>query len=82
MWLIWIGVVLIVLKVLGIGWFATMSWWWIALLGAVAFVWFEVIERHLGLDKKKAFDEYDEAKKRRIEQALEANKSRSRGRSL
>jgi small Trp-rich protein len=82
MWLIWIGVVLIVLKVLEIGWFATMSWWWIALLGAVAFVWFEFIERHLGLDKKKAFDEYDEAKKRRIEQALEANKSRSRGRSL
>jgi small Trp-rich protein len=82
MWLIWIGVALIVLKVLEISVFATMSWWWIVLLGAVAFVWFEVIERHLGLDKKKAFDEYDEAKKRRIEQALEANKSRGRGRSL
>ena len=29
MWLIWIGVVLIVLKVLEISVFATMSWWWI-----------------------------------------------------
>jgi small Trp-rich protein len=82
MWLIWLGVVLIVLKVLEISVFATMSWWWIVLLAAIAFVWFEFIERRLGLDKKKAFDEYDEAKKRRIEQALEANKARSRGRSL
>jgi small Trp-rich protein len=82
MWLIWIGVLLIVLKVLGISVFAEMSWWWIVLVGAVAFVWFEVVERHLGLDKKKAFNEYDEAKKRRIDQALEANKARSRGRSL
>jgi len=82
MWLIWLGVVLIVLKVLEISVFATMSWWWIVLLAAIAFVWFEFIERRLGLDKKKAFDEYDEAKKRRIEQALEANKARNRGRSL
>jgi|GEM_PF-502069 small Trp-rich protein len=82
MWLIWLGVVLIVLKLLEISVFATMSWWWIVLLGAVAFVWFEFIERRLGLDKKKAFDEYDEAKKRRIQQALEANKARGRGRSL
>ena len=82
MWLIWLGVVLIVLKVLEISVFATMSWWWIVLLGVVAFVWFEFIERRLGLDKKKAFDEYDEAKKRRIEQALEANKARGRGRRL
>jgi small Trp-rich protein len=82
MWLIWLGVVLIVLKVLEISVFATMSWWWIVLLAVVAFVWFEFVERRLGLDKKKAFDEYDEAKKRRIEQALESNKARRRGRSL
>ena len=82
MWLIWLGVALIVLKLLEISVFATMSWWWIVLVGAVAFVWFEFVERRLGLDKKKAFDEYDEARKRRIEQALEANKARNRGRSL
>ena len=82
MWLIWLGVVLIVLKVLEISVFATMSWWWIVLLAVVAFVWFEFVERRLGLDKKKAFDEYDDAKKRRIEQALESNKARRRGRSV
>jgi small Trp-rich protein len=38
MWLIWLGVALIVLKLLEISVFATMSWWWIVLLGAVAFV--------------------------------------------
>jgi small Trp-rich protein len=82
MWLIWLGVALIVLKMLEISVFATMSWWWIVLLAVVAFVWFEFVERRLGLDKKKAFDEYDEAKKRRIDQALEANKARRRGRSV
>jgi small Trp-rich protein len=82
MWLIWLGVVLIVLKVLEVSVFATMSWWWIVLVAVVAFVWFEFIERRLGLDKKKAFDEYDDTRKRRIEQALEANKARSRGRRL
>ena len=82
MWLIWVGLVLIVLKVLEVSVFATMSWWWIVLIAAIAFVWFEFIERRLGLDKKKAFNEYDETKKRRIEQALEANKARGRGRQL
>lgn len=82
MWLIWLGVGLIVLKLLEISVFATMSWWWIVLVGAVAFVWFEFVERRLGLDKKKAFDEYDETRKRRIEQALESNKARGRGRGL
>jgi small Trp-rich protein len=82
MWLIWLGVGLIVLKLLDISVFATMSWWWIVLVGAIAFVWFEFIERRLGLDKKKAFDEYDDTRKRRIEQALEANKARGRGRRV
>ena len=82
MWLIWVGLVLIVLKVLEVSVFATMSWWWIVLIAAIAFVWFEFVERRLGLDKKKAFNEYDETKKRRIEQALEANKARGRGRQL
>ena len=78
MWLIWLGVALIVLKLLEVSVFAAMSWWWIALVGAIAFVWFEFIERYLGLDKKKAFDEIDKAKKVRIGQALDANKGRKR----
>ena len=79
MWLIWVGVALIVLKVLEVNVFATLSWWWITVPFALALLWFELIEQRLGLDKKKAFDEMEAHKKKRIKDALEANRSR-RGR--
>jgi small Trp-rich protein len=82
MWLIWLGVAMIVLKLLEISVFATLSWWWITVPFLVAFLWFELVERRLGMDKKKAFDEIDSAKKRRIQRALEADKARGRGRRL
>lgn len=78
MWLIWLGVVLIVLKLLEISVFATLSWWWITVPFALAFLWFELVERRLGMDKKKAFDEIDKIKKLRIQRALDANKARRR----
>ncbi|MCS7101584.1 MAG: TIGR04438 family Trp-rich protein [Burkholderiaceae bacterium] len=71
MWLLWLGVALLVLKLLGVGPFADMSWWWVALALVAAFVWFEVFEKRLGLDKKKAFDELERAKQERIKRALE-----------
>jgi small Trp-rich protein len=80
MWFLWLGVALIILKLLEISVFADLSWWWIAALGAVALFWFEVIERRLGLDKKKAFDEMEAHKKKRIKDALEANRARRGGR--
>jgi small Trp-rich protein len=82
MWLIWVGVAMIVLKLLEISVFATLSWWWITVPFLVAFLWFELVERRLGMDKKKAFDEIDKHKKHRIERALEADKARGRGRRL
>jgi small Trp-rich protein len=82
MWLIWLGVALIVLKLLEISVFATLSWWWITVPFVLAFLWFELVERRLGLDKKKAFDEIDKIKKLRIQRALEADKARGRGRRL
>jgi small Trp-rich protein len=78
MWLLWVGVALIVLKLLGIWKFADLSWWWIAGVFTLAGIWFEVFERRLGLDKKKAFDEMEAHKKKRIKDALEANKARGR----
>ncbi len=74
MWLIWIGVALIILKVLEIGVVAEVSWWWIVLPFGVGFLWFEFVEKRLGLDKKKAFDEIDKAKKERIRKRLEVDK--------
>jgi small Trp-rich protein len=78
MWLVWVGVALIVLKLLDVQWFATLSWWWITVPFVLAMIWFELFERRLGLDKKKAFDEMEAHKKKRIKDALEANRSRRR----
>jgi len=69
MWLIWIGVVLAVLHFAHIGPFADLDYWW-ALPFVLALIWFEVIERTFGLDRKKAFDEMDKTKRKRIEQSL------------
>lgn len=70
MWLIVIGVALLLLHLAGVGPFAHMKWWWWALPFGLAFIWFEFIERPLGLDRKRGFDEVDKAKRRRIRQAL------------
>jgi len=71
MWLLWCSFALLALRYFQVGIFATLSWWWVALPFAVAFVYFEFIEKRLGLDKKKAMDEMDAAKKARIKRALE-----------
>ena len=78
MWLLWVGVALLVLKVLEVSVFAALSWWWIVLVFALAFVWFEFFERIFGLDKKKAFDEVDNIRKQRIQRALGVGKARRR----
>ena len=76
MWLIWIGVVMIILKVLEISVFSELSWWWVALPFGIGFLWFGLVEKRLGMDKKKAFDEIDKAKKERIKKRLEVEKRR------
>lgn len=79
MWLIWVGVSLIVLKLLEVvDFFTNLSWWWIAVPFVLALIWFELFERRLGLDKKKAFDEIDAHKKKRIQEALGRDKVRRR----
>ena len=75
MWFIWVGVAMIVLKVLEISVFSELSWWWVALPFGVGFLWFELVEKRIGMDKKKAFDEIDKAKKDRIKKRLEADKN-------
>ncbi|UUZ47272.1 TIGR04438 family Trp-rich protein [Massilia sp. B-10] len=44
---------LILFKYFEVWKFAEMSWWWVVGLMGVAFIWFEYIEKILGLDKKK-----------------------------
>jgi len=62
---------LVLLKYFEIGPFAAMSWWWPIGLMIVAFIWFEFIERMLGLDKRKAHDESDRIRAERVKKAFE-----------
>jgi small Trp-rich protein len=61
---------LVVLRYFEVWRFAELSWWWIAGLMAVAFIWFEFIEKMLGLDKRKAHDVDDKRRKDRVKQSF------------
>lgn len=72
--LIIVIVALALLRYLEVGPFATISWWWIVGLVALAFVWFEFIEKMLGLDKRKAHEQLEEARKERVKKTFEKKK--------
>jgi small Trp-rich protein len=54
--------------------FAELSWWWIVGVMAFAFIWFEFIEKMLGLDKKKAHNVDEQRRKDRVKQAFQKKK--------
>jgi len=56
--------------------FANLSWWWIVGLMVFAFVWFEFIEKILGLDKKKAHNVDKNRRESRVKQAFDKNAKR------
>jgi small Trp-rich protein len=51
--------------------FAGLSWWYIVGLMVVAFIWFEFIEKMLGLDKKKEHNVQDKRRKERIRKTFD-----------
>lgn len=51
--------------------FADISWWYIVGAMVFAFVWFEILEPMLGLDKKKAHDVDAERRKERVRKSFE-----------
>ncbi|CAN5361598.1 hypothetical protein BH11PSE11_BH11PSE11_20490 [soil metagenome] len=61
---------LMLLKYFEVGFFAEMSWWWPIGLMGVAFLWFEFIERMLGLDKKKAHKTDEKIREERVKKAF------------
>ncbi len=71
-------VVLSLLRYFEIGPVANLSWWWIAGLFGVAFIWFEFIERMLGLDKRKAHEALEKARQERVKKSFEKNNPRGR----
>lgn len=70
MWVLWLGVIILILKLLDISPVGEWSWWWVSAPFIVALIWFELFEKRLGLDKKKAFDELERAKQERIKKAM------------
>lgn len=62
--------VLVALRGFEVWRFADLSWWWIVGLMVLAFVWFEFIEKVLGLDKKKEHAEQDKLREKRVKQAF------------
>jgi small Trp-rich protein len=56
-----------VLRFFEIGPFADLSWWWISALFVLAVLWFEYIEKMLGLDKRRAHDDTENARRKRVE---------------
>ncbi|UVW28027.1 TIGR04438 family Trp-rich protein [Massilia sp. H6] len=51
--------------------FADLSWWYIVGLMVFAFVWFEFIEKMLGLDKKKDHRLQSKQRAARVKQAFD-----------
>ena len=60
----------ILLKYFEVRFVENWSWWWVAGLGAVAFIWFEFVEGMLGLDKRRAFDESDKMRAERVKKTF------------
>jgi len=63
-------VLLTVLKYFEVGPLASLSWWWIAGLFVLAFIWFEFVERMLGLDKRKAHEQLEKARQERVKKTF------------
>ena len=64
-------VALIPLRYFEVWRFGEMSWWYIVGLMVVAFIWFEFIEKMLGLDKKKAHNVDTQRRKDRVKQSFD-----------
>ena len=64
-------VALIALKYFEVWKFAGMSWGWVVALAVAAFIWFEFVEKMLGLDKRKAHDENERLRQERVRKNFE-----------
>lgn len=66
--------VLSALKYFEVGFVENLSWWWIIGLFAVAFIWFEFLERIFGLDKRKAHEQMEKNRQERVKKAFDTKK--------
>ena len=77
MWAMWIGVVLVLLKAADVGPVAGLSWYWVLLPLGVALIWFEVLEKLFGRDRRRLeHDELEQRRQERIEAVFGKRKRR------
>jgi small Trp-rich protein len=74
MFLIILIVALVGLRYFEVWRFAELSWWYIVGLMVFAFIWFEFIEKALGLDKKKTHNVDEQRRKDRVKKAFDKKK--------
>jgi small Trp-rich protein len=72
--LILLIVVLVGLRFFEVWRFAELSWWYIVGLMVIAFIWFEFIEKLLGLDKQKEHNVDEQRRKARVKQNFDKRK--------
>ena len=74
--LILIVLALFALRYFEVGPFADMSWWWPVGAAFIAFIWFEFVERMLGLDKRRSDDETEKLRQKRVKETFDKNNKR------
>ena len=71
--MVWLGTALILMKWLEVGPVATWSWWWVLAPLAVAFVWFEGLEKVFGRDRRVVeMAEFEQRARERVAQTFKA----------
>ena len=65
--LVLIGLALAALKYFEVGFFAKLSWLWVALPFVLIVIWWEIVVPLLGLDKAKEHEEFEKQKRARME---------------
>jgi small Trp-rich protein len=75
--LIIITVLTTILKFFEVWRFGELSWWWITLLFAITFIWFEFLETLFGRDKNtKSHDVQDKIRRDRIKKQFQQDNKR------
>ncbi len=74
--LIILTVLLALLKGFEVWRFGEIAWLWVILAFVFTFIWFEFLERILGLDKNRAHDMYDKIRKDRVKREFEQQNKR------
>jgi small Trp-rich protein len=74
MYLILFIVALSALRFFEVSVFAELSWWWVIALVTVAILWFEFIEKFLGMDKRREHDALEKARDERVKRTFDKDK--------